>query len=81
MTITREQLMTWLVEDFDLDPGELGDGTGLFSGGLLDSFSMLQLVSRIEAAAGVKVRPMDFTLENLDSVDRMLAFIERRAGS
>lgn len=78
-TLTRIELMNWLMEQFDLDAAELGDGSRLLSGGLLNSFSMIELVSRIERATGVKFRPTDFTLENLDSVDRILSFVERKS--
>lgn len=78
-TLTRIELMSWLMEQFDLDAAELGDGSRLLSGGLLNSFSMIELVTRIERTTGVKFRPTDFTLENLDSVDRILSFVERKS--
>jgi acyl carrier protein len=76
--MTRESLVEVLVNDFELDPADLEAGDGLFSRGMLDSFSMIELVQHIEANTGVKFRATDFNLQNLDSIDRILAFVESR---
>jgi acyl carrier protein len=76
--VTREALVQVLVEDFELDPADLDADAGLFSGGLLDSFSMIELVEHIEARTGVKFRAADFNLQNLDSVECIVKFVESR---
>ena len=60
--------------------GELGDDTPIFSKGLLDSFSMIELITHIEGQAGIKIGPMEVTLENLDSVERIQAFVAKKQG-
>lgn len=51
--------------------------TPLFSDGLLDSLSVLDLVTLVEELAGKPVAPEDITLENFDSVSRILGLIAR----
>lgn len=78
MRLTREMIVRRLVQDFELEPGE-AESDGLLSGGVLDSFSMLDLVSYVEREAGVKFRPADFNLQNLDSVDRIVKYLAARS--
>ena len=39
---------------------------------------MVNLIMFIEDIAGVRVHPADVTLDNFDSIDRILAFVETR---
>lgn len=57
--------------------GDLTDDTGLFSGGLIDSLSVMDLVGFVEEQIGAPIRPGDITLENFDSIDRIVRFAER----
>lgn len=75
MNLTREMLSGFLVERFAVDARELADDTLLFSGGLLDSFSMVELIGFIEQTEDVKVGAMEVQLENLDSIERILRFV------
>lgn len=50
--------------------------TELFSTGMLDSVAMVGLISFVEQHAGVRVQPGDVTLENFDSVDAILAYVQ-----
>ena len=51
--------------------------TPLFSSGLIDSFSMVQLIAFLEKTGDTKVPAMDVNLDNLDTVSRILAMMER----
>jgi acyl carrier protein len=78
MALDRENLRRYLHEKQGLEPEDFEDDTLLFSSGLLDSFSMVDLIMFIEDTAGVRVHPVDVTLDNFDSIDRILAFVETR---
>jgi acyl carrier protein len=78
MRLTRDVMIRRLIDEFELEPAE-AEIDGLLSGGLLDSFSMLDLVTWVERESGVKFRPTDFNLHNLDSVDRILRYLDARA--
>ena len=78
MDLERENLRRYLYEKQGLEPADFEDDTLLFSSGLLDSFSMVDLIMFIEEAAGIRVHPIDVTLDNFDSIERILAFVEAR---
>ncbi|MGI6459323.1 MAG: acyl carrier protein [Candidatus Hydrogenedentales bacterium] len=78
MALVRDALMDYICSTFGLDDDELDDNTVLFSDGLLDSFCMVSLISYVESEAGIRFRPTEVNLDNLDSVARILAFVERK---
>ena len=78
MAFDRENLRRYLHEKQGLAPEDFEDDTLLFSSGLIDSFSMVDLIMFIEDTAGLRVHPADVTLDNFDSIDRILAFVEAR---
>ncbi len=61
-----------------LDKEEVDRDTSLFSAGLIDSLNLVQLVAFVEKQYGIKVGPMDLTLDNFDSVSRISSFIRSR---
>lgn len=79
MAITRDALIAFLERNFGLRSGELQDDTPIFSQGLLDSFSLVELVGYIEGEAGFKMGMMDVNLENLDTIDRILRYVARKS--
>ena len=78
MILDRGNLRRYLHEQQGLEPEDFEDDTLLFSSGLIDSFSMVDLIIFIEDTEGVRVHPADVTLDNFDSIDRILAFVEAR---
>jgi acyl carrier protein len=78
MVLDREHLRRYLHEKQGLEPADFADDTLLFSSGLIDSFSMVDLIIFIEETGGLRVHPTDVTLDNFDSIDRILAFVEAR---
>ena len=45
---------------------------------LADSLGMVRLVGFVEEAFGIRVPPVDFTIENFRSVDTLTAYLARR---
>jgi acyl carrier protein len=76
MALDRENLRRYLHEKQGLEPEDFDDDTLLFSSGLIDSFSMVDLIIFIENTASLQVHPVDVTLDNFDSIVRILAFVE-----
>ncbi len=81
MTLTRDELRRYLSERFGIEADGLDDDAPLFSDGLLDSFSMVELINFIESTEGIKVGAMDVQLENLDSVARILRFVDAKSST
>lgn len=78
MALDRDSLRRYLHEKQGLELEDFDDDTLLFSSGLIDSFSMVDLILFIEDTADLRVHPADVTLDHLDSVNRILAFVEAR---
>lgn len=74
MGVTQDELLRFLREDLNIDD-ELDAQTELFSSGLLDSVSMVSLITFIEEKTGAVIQPGDVTLDNFDSVDRIIAHV------
>jgi acyl carrier protein len=81
MALDREHLRRYLHEKQGLEPEDIEDDTLLFSSGLIDSFSMIDLILFIEDAGGLRVHPTDITLDNFDSIERVLAFVAARCAA
>ena len=70
-----EELLEILQE---LTPGVKFEGqTRLFDDGILDSLDVVSLVSEIDDAFDVEISVVDLRPENFNSVEAMMALIER----
>jgi acyl carrier protein len=76
MSMDAQTLLTYLEEQLGLDRSEVDDDTLLFSEGLLDSFSVTALVQYIEDTSGIRMSPTEVNLDNLDSVARIVSYVE-----
>ncbi len=81
MSLTKENLIDYIMQRFSAKKEDLDNGQLLFSSGLLDSFNMLDVISFIEAQAGITVGPMEVNLDNLDSVDRIIDYVRTRTAN
>ena len=81
MPLRKEDVYTALRDELGVDVQAIADDTPLFSSGVIDSFSLVSLILFIETRAGVKVEPTDVSLENLDTVTRIVTFANREASS
>lgn len=64
----------------DFDDGTLTDTSSLFDQDILDSLSLVAMVTWIEKTFGVEVSDQDLVPENLESVERIARFVSARAG-
>lgn len=55
-----------------------GDHESFLDGGLLDSTGVLQLVAFIEETYGVDVADEEVTPDNLDSIEKVAAYVGRK---
>lgn len=82
MTDDAAAVQQFLVRDLGLDAPatEIGPGTDLLAGDLLDSMGITQTVVFLEERFGVEVEPDDLVPENFRSIDAMLAFVGGKEG-
>ena len=78
MSLEKQALIEFIGQKFGIDHDDLHDGANLFSTGILDSFHMLDLISFVESQSGIRIKPTEVTLTNLDSVDQIMNFLERK---
>jgi acyl carrier protein len=76
MALTREGLLDFFRQELGVDTADVTDRTPLFSSGLLDSFSMLDLVLFIESEEDIRLEPGDVRMQHMDSVERILQFVQ-----
>lgn len=72
--LTQHDLIFFLRDDLNID-ALIDNDTELFSSGLLDSVSMVNLISFVEKNARVTVQTDAVTLENFDSVNRIVDYV------
>jgi len=56
----------------------MGNDESLIEAGLLDSLGLVQMVSFLEQEFEVIFDPMDIAIENLESVERIVALVQSR---
>ncbi|WP_159501568.1 acyl carrier protein [Microbacterium sp. 18062] len=75
------------IEGFILDAFLLGDTSGLpgpsdslIETGVIDSTGVLELIEFVEGEFGIRVEDDETVPDNLDSVDSLVAFVQRKLG-
>lgn len=73
----HDQVRSFILENylFTDDPSQLGLDDSLLGRGIVDSTGMLEIILFIEEQLGVKVADSEMVPENLDSVNRIAAFV------
>jgi acyl carrier protein len=76
----REQVRAFILENylFTADTSALGLDDSLLGRGIVDSTGMLEIIFFIEEQLGVKVKDEEMVPDNLDSVNRIAAFVEAK---
>jgi acyl carrier protein len=79
----KQSLRTFLVENFMYrgDVGGITDDASLIKAGILDSVGILTLIAFLEERYEVQVSDDEVDPDNLESVDRITAFIQRKTGA
>lgn len=76
MSLTAQDLINFLVERRKI--ANVTEQTPLFSDGTIDSIGMIDLITFIETKTGIAVDQADVTLENFDTIERILAFVQSK---
>ena len=76
----HETIRGFILENylFTDDTSQLGLDDSLLGRGIVDSTGMLEIIMFIEEQLGVKVADEDMVPENLDSVNRIAAYVASR---
>jgi acyl carrier protein len=76
---TKDAIRHFILKNFYVaDPAALSDDGSLLDRGVIDSTGVLEVITFIENTFSVKVADEEMLPENLDSIDRIAAFVERK---
>jgi acyl carrier protein len=82
MTAIRTEIRAFLKTNFYVPDGtQLGDDDSLLDLGIVDSTGVLELVGFLEDKYRISIDDQELVPDNLDSVGRLVAFIERKTGA
>ena len=75
----KKQVRDFVTANFYVaDPGSLEERTSLLDQGIIDSTGVLEVIMFIESTFGVTVEDSEMLPENLDSIERIAAFVARK---
>jgi acyl carrier protein len=76
------KIKNFIVENFLFGNAEgLSDDTSFLEEGILDSTGVLELVTFLEEEFSVKVEDEELTPDNLDSINKISAYLRKKAPS
>jgi acyl carrier protein len=76
--MTEERIRNLLRQVGARDSHRIGREVSLHESGAVDSFLLLELLGALEREFGIRIDNRDVTPENLDSIDRIEAFVARK---
>ena len=77
----RQAVRTYLLEDVlaGEDPSNLTDDMPLRTSGIIDSMGVIRLTGFLEQRFGIRVEAHETGVENTDTVDAIVSFVESKA--
>jgi acyl carrier protein len=83
VTQTEQAIKQFIQSEFLRDRPDfvLANDEPLVQTGIIDSLGIFLLIGFLEEQLGVKIEPEDVVLENFETVDTILALVERRSGA
>lgn len=77
-TSLAESLTSFIRDEIVLDEIDLVGATDLLLTGAVDSLGVIRITHWMEETTGIVVDPGDVTLENFQTVDKMVAYLSGR---
>ena len=75
----KQQIRDFVTSNFYVaEPAALQDQTSLLEHGIIDSTGVLEVIVFLETTFGISVDDSELLPENLDSIERIAAFVERK---
>lgn len=74
-------LLKFVQEEVCIGEIELSGDTDLLLTGAVDSLGVIRITQWLEDEAGIEVDPADVTLENFQTIDRMVAYAASRGAA
>lgn len=78
---TKDKIRAFVTSNFYVaDPSALSDAASLLDQGIIDSTGVLEIIGFLEDTFEITVEDSEMVPDNLDSIDRITAFISRKRG-
>ena len=75
----REQIRNFIVDNFLFgDDSGLDDSVSFLESGMIDSTGILEVIGFLEESFSIKVNDDELIPENLDSINNLLGYLERK---
>ena len=84
MPTLHDELRRFIVDTFlfyEQSGAKLDDDASFLENRVLDSTGVLELVAFLERTYGIKVEDDELDPDNLDSINRLAAFVDRKRAS
>ena len=76
-----EQVRAFITSNFYVaDPTALKNEASLLDQGIIDSTGVLEVIFFVEETFGITVEDNEMLPDNLDSIERIAAFVKRKKG-
>lgn len=75
----KQRIRSFIVDTFFVD--DFADDASFLRTGVIDSMGMMQLVAFLEQTFSIAIADAELIPENLDSLDRVTAFVLRKTRS
>ncbi len=77
--LTTTQLIDYINAEISTAAEPVGADTDLLLTGAVDSLGVVRITQWMEDNLGTQVDPLDVTLENFQTVDRMVAYVTSKS--
>jgi acyl carrier protein len=75
----KAQIRTFVLANFYVaDPAQVPDNRSLLEEGIIDSTGVLEIISFVESTFGIAVEDEEMIPANLDSIDGIARFVQRK---
>lgn len=75
----KEQIRKFIISNFYVaDPATLSDDASLLDAGIVDSTGVLEIITFLESEVGITVEDSEMLPDNLDSVSRLVAYVQKK---
>ena len=74
----KSQLLEFIVDNYMVDLEEIPHDESLIDEGIIDSFGLVEIATFLEKSFQIKVAEEDMVRENFGSVNKLIAFAERK---
>jgi acyl carrier protein len=79
LTETKARVREFVLSNFYVaDAASVTDATSLLDQGIIDSTGVLEVIGFIETTLGVTVEDHEMLPENLESIERIARFVQRK---